>query len=91
MKRARQSRMPLETQLGLLAMRFRGTRDEAERNAVTEEYAQVVERLISSGKWKEMPSFEDMLPDERLPLAFFVHWEIPCPQGQNGNGRAATK
>ncbi len=79
MTRARQPRISLETRLGLLAMQFRGTRDEGERAAVTGEYATVVGRLIESGKWKEMPSFEDMLPDDRLPKAFFDYWEIPCP------------
>ncbi len=87
MKRSRQPRFSPETQLGLLAMRFRGTRDEAERAAVTDEYAAVVTRLIESGRWKEMPAFEDMLPDDRLPRAFFDYWKIPCPHGKNGSRR----
>ena len=87
MKRARQKPIPLETMLGILAMRFRGTRDERERDAITREYAAVVTRLIESGKWKAMPTFENQLPDERLPRAFFDYWEIPCPHEQDGSGQ----
>src|SRR5207249_3267125 len=87
MKRARQDQIPPETMLGILAMRFRSTRDEGERDAITQEYADVVSRLIESGKWETMPTFENQLPDERLPKAFFDYWEIPCPHGQNGSGR----
>jgi hypothetical protein len=79
MSQSRQPKIPLETQLGLLAMRFRGTRDESERDKVAAEYRHVVERLIASRKWKEMPAFEDMLPDERMPAAFFKFWSIPVP------------
>lgn len=43
--------MPLETQLGLLAMRFRATTDEAERDKVACDYEYVVDKLIASGKW----------------------------------------
>ncbi len=87
MKRARPTPIHLETMLGILAMRFRGTRDETERDAITREYAAVVAQLIDSGKWRTMPTFENQLPDERLPQAFFDYWEIPCPHEQNGNGR----
>src|SRR5437879_5071690 len=79
MAKTRQKKVPLETQLGLLAMQFRGTKDEARRNESAANYAHVVLRLIESGKWKEMPSFEDMLPSERMPEAFFVFWSIPSP------------
>jgi hypothetical protein len=84
MKRARQKQIPPETMLGILAMRFRGTRDEGERDAIAQEYAAVVTRLIESGKWKAMPTFENQLPDERLPRVFFDYWEIPYPHEQNG-------
>jgi hypothetical protein len=87
MKRARQKQVPPETMLSILAMRFRGTRDEGERDAITQEYAAVVMRLIESGKWKVMPTFENQLLDDRLPRAFFDYWEIPCPHEQNGSGR----
>jgi hypothetical protein len=69
----------LETQLGLLAMRFRSTRDEAERDRVAAEYQRVVEALIASGTWEETPASEDMLPDGRMPEAFFKYWSIPVP------------
>jgi hypothetical protein len=60
-------------------MRFRSTRDASERDKVTAQYRHVVEDLIASGKWKEMPTFEDMLPDERMPEGFFRFWSIPVP------------
>jgi hypothetical protein len=82
MKRTRQIKIPLETQLGQLAMQFRGARDDAERAAVTECYARIVKQLIRSGEWKEMPTFEDMLPDEWMPEAFFEFWAIPSPPGR---------
>jgi hypothetical protein len=84
MRRSRQPKIPLETQLGLLAMRFRSTRDETERDKVVAQYAQVVDSLIASRKWKEMPAFEDMLPDEWMPKAFFKFWSIPAPHNSDG-------
>ena len=79
MRQSRQPKIPLETQLGLLAMRFRSTRDESERNKVAADYERVVDQLIARGTWEEMPTFEDMLPDERMPQAFFKFWSIPVP------------
>ncbi len=61
-------------QLGALAMRFRRTRDEAARRAVAAEYAQEVQRLIETGDWSEAPAFEDQLPVEWMPEAFFRYW-----------------
>lgn len=87
MGRARQKKIPPEKMLGALAMRYRGTRDAAERAAIAEEYAAAVTRLIEGGKWKEMPPFEDMLPDEDMPKAFFDYWEIPSPPGRSGDSR----
>ncbi len=43
------------------------------------EYAKVVERLIEGGRWDEMPPFEDQLPDESMPPAFFEFWANPEP------------
>jgi hypothetical protein len=85
MTRSRQPSIPLEEQLGLLAMSFRGTSDESERDKVAAEYQRVVGLLIASEHWEEMPGFEDMLPDERMPEAFFKFWSIPAPP--KGNGR----
>ena len=64
-------------QLGALAMRFRRTRDEAARRAIAAEYAREVQRLIETGNWTQAPAFEDQLPDECMPEAFFAYW---CPE-----------
>ena len=88
MRKSQHQEKPPETQLGLLAMRFRSTRDESERDKAAAEYGHVVDQLIASGQWEEMPAFEDMLPDERIPEAFFKFWSIPAPGNRNGlNGR----
>jgi hypothetical protein len=58
-------------------MRFRRTRDEAARRAIAAEYAREVQRLIETGNWAEAPAFEDQLPDEWMPEAFFAYW---CPE-----------
>ncbi len=63
-------------QLGVMAMRFRRTRDEPARRAIAAEYAREVQRLIETGIWADAPAFEDQLPDEWMPEAFFAHW---CP------------
>jgi hypothetical protein len=87
MRRQGPQQLPLETQLGLLAMRFRSTRDESERDEVAAAYEQVVAQLIQSGNWQEMPCLEDMLPDERMPEAFFTFWSIPLPHYPDGQDR----
>jgi len=61
-------------QLGVLAMRFRRTRDEATRRGIAVEYAQEVQRLIETADWLEAPAFEDQLPVEWMPKAFFKFW-----------------
>jgi hypothetical protein len=60
--------------IGQLAMSFRGTRRDDERRAIANEYSQTVERLIHSGNWQEVPSFEDQLPDDWMPKAFYDYW-----------------
>jgi hypothetical protein len=60
--------------LGRLAMQFRGTRNEAERQAIARDYAEAVDRLIQSGNWQHMPSPEDQLPDDWMPAAFLAYW-----------------
>jgi hypothetical protein len=57
-------------------MRFRRTRDETTRRAIATEYSQEVQRLIETGDWSEAPAFEDQLPLEWMPKAFFAYW---CP------------
>ena len=66
-----------EERLAYLAMHFRGTRDEAERRATAQEYAETVHRLIASGKWEESPTPEEQLPDEWMPREFFEVWTRP--------------
>jgi len=68
--------MKLEDKLGLIAMKFRGKHNPWDREEAKQEYAQVVFELIESGLWNEMPSFEDMLPNEYMPEAFFEYWGI---------------
>jgi hypothetical protein len=66
-----------EERLGELALKFRGTRRDAERQAIAGEYSQTVDRLIHSGNWHEMPAPEDQLPDDWMPKAFFEYWSRP--------------
>jgi hypothetical protein len=84
MKRSPKPEIPPETKLGLLAMQFRGTRDAPVRDEVTADYERVVNDLIASGQWEEMPASEDMLPDERMPEAFYKFWSIPFPCKPDG-------
>jgi hypothetical protein len=63
-----------EERLGNLAMKFRGTRNSAERQTIAGDYSQTVERLIQSGSWQEMPALEDQLPDAWMPKSFFEFW-----------------
>ena len=55
--------------LGVLAMKFRGTRRDAERRDIAKDYSQTVERLINSNGWHEVPAPEDQLPDDWMPKA----------------------
>jgi len=61
-------------QLGALAMRFRRTREESARRVIAAEYVREVQRLIETGDWSEAPAFEDQLPAEWMPAAFFSYW-----------------
>jgi len=63
-----------EERLGGLAMKFRGTRRDAERQEIAMDYSQTVERLIRSGRWHDMPPPEDQLPDDWMSPAFFDYW-----------------
>lgn len=65
-----------EEHLGVLAMRFRGTRREAERRAIVMDYSETVRRLIDGGNWREMPAPEDQLPDDYMPKRFFEYWGL---------------
>jgi hypothetical protein len=63
-----------EDHLGRLAMTFRATRKDSERQAIATDYAQTVDRLIRTGHWHAIPSPEDQLPDAWMPRAFFQYW-----------------
>ncbi len=63
-----------EAQLGALAMKFRATRDSAERDVIVKQYAKMVKELVKNSCWKEMPPPEDQLPDEFMPKQFFQYW-----------------
>jgi hypothetical protein len=75
---------PCAQQLGIFAMKFRGTRDEAERAAIAQAYSQAVDRLIASKKWRSIPPLEDQLPDEWMPESFFQHWSLSPPSRRTG-------
>ena len=53
--------------------------DEAARRAIAAEYAREVQRLIETGNWAEAPAFEDQLPDDWMPEAFFAYWGPDSP------------
>ena len=63
-----------EERLGLLAMQFRGTRDDSGRRKIAQEYSWAMDRLVKSGRWSEMPAPEDQLPDDSMPPEFFDNW-----------------
>src|SRR4051812_45167670 len=79
MARSQLPKISLDAHLGLLAMQFRSKRDESARNALAGQYADVVKQLIDSGKWRDMPTIEEMLPGEQMPPVFFIFWSIPSP------------
>ena len=63
-----------EEHLGGLAMKFRGTRRDEERREIVKDYSETVHRLISGGRWREVPPPEDQLPDDLMPPEFFEYW-----------------
>jgi hypothetical protein len=63
-----------EHRLGVLAMRFRGTRRDAERRGIAKDYTRSVEQVIHSVSWHEMPPPEDQLPDDWMPPEFLAYW-----------------
>ena len=76
MKQTHEKKVPPEKLLGVLAMQFRGTKDEAERRAIAETYSRTVNQLIKSRKWRDIPPLEDQLPDDWMPKAFFEYWSL---------------
>ena len=65
----------LEDALGHLAMKFRSTWDGDERKQIVKEYAEVVDKLIATGGWCEVPAPEDQLPDACMPAVFRNYWD----------------
>jgi Zn-dependent M16 (insulinase) family peptidase len=63
-----------EDRLGQLAMQFRAALDDDERQAIAANYKQLVEQLIQSNLWDEMPAMEDQLPDDWMPNSFHEYW-----------------
>ncbi len=84
MKSKQPSKVRPEKQLGILAREFRGTRDEQERAAIAERYAEAVRQLMKSKKWKRIPALEDQLPDEWMPEQFFAFWSLQPPVRRAG-------
>jgi hypothetical protein len=74
-----EKKVPPMKQLGILAMQFRGTRDEAERTSIAKAYSEAVAQLIASKKWWWLPPLEDQLPDEWMPERFFEYWSLTPP------------
>lgn len=58
-----------EERLGKLAMEFRGANRDDERASIAAQYAATVDRLIKSGAWQEIQTFEDQLPNAWMPDA----------------------
>jgi hypothetical protein len=84
MKHIRRGSVPPQELLGVLAMQFRGTRDETARTGIAKSYSVAVDKLVKSGKWREMPPLEDQLPDDWMPSAFFDYWSLSPPTRQTG-------
>jgi hypothetical protein len=79
MKLAGSKTIPPQKLLGLLAMEFRSTRDDKVRTEIAKSYSVAVDQLINAGRWREIPSLEDQLPDEWMPNAFFKFWKLNPP------------
>ena len=86
MKPARDSKVLPEKQLCILAREFRGTRDERERAAIADKYAQAVSQLIDSKTWTRIPTLEDQLPDAWMPARFFEYWSLRPPRRAGRTG-----
>lgn len=66
-------------ELGRIAARFRAARDQTGRTWAARDYEYVVQKLIESGQWHEMPPPEDQLPCAYMPPCFTDHFGgDPC-------------
>ncbi len=80
MKRTKHKAVPPDKLLGVLAFQFRGTRDDSARAAIAKAYSLAVAQLVEKGRWREIPSLEDQLPDDWMPEAFFDYWSLSPPR-----------
>jgi len=87
MNTRQKKKVPSAKQLSILAMQFRGTRDEAERTSIAQAYSKAVAELIVSKEWRRIPPLEDQLPDEWMPGSFFEYWSLRPPPLCNGEDR----
>lgn len=62
--------------LGHLAMRFRDNDNSQDRFIVALEYEKEVNRLVATRAWKELPTTDEKLPDQWMPLSFYRHWKL---------------
>lgn len=60
--------------LGSLALQFRRAHNDETRGRIARHYSDVVDRLIQSGLWQEIPPLENQLPDDWMPKAFLAYW-----------------
>jgi len=63
-----------EMRFAQLVSQFHHARSDEERRLIANEYACLVFQLIESGSWDQAPSWENWLPDEWMPQAFFDYW-----------------
>ena len=75
----------------ILAMQFRSTRDQTTRTEIAKAYSRAINRLIKSGKWRDIPPLEDQLPDDWMPAAFFDYWSLSPPTRQSGRKKRGIR
>ena len=70
----------LENELGRLAMKFRGCLHQPDckeqRKVIAQKYAEIIDELIESNVWDEIPAPEDMLTNEYMPERFWKYFGI---------------
>jgi hypothetical protein len=62
--------------LGYLAMKFRSYDNSQDRFIAALEYEKEVNRLVTLRNWKEIPTPEERLPDQWMPLSFYRYWKL---------------
>jgi hypothetical protein len=65
----------LESELGRLAMKFRGAQDGSEEEAETiRHYHRTMEELFRIGHWHGEPEWDAQLPDQLMPQVYHDFW-----------------